>query len=53
MAKIIINIKDNKQDKEKSTVTINVQGMDKASDGEKSTLSMVYNKICETLKSLK
>lgn len=52
MAKIVIDIKDNKDNKEKSTVRIKVQGTDKASDTEKSTTAMIYNKICETLKSL-
>lgn len=52
MAKVVIEIKDSKQDKEKSTVTIKMQGIDKATDTEKSTSSMIYNKVCETLKSL-
>lgn len=52
MAKVVIDIKDNKDDKEKSTVTIKIQGLDKASDTEKSTTSMIYNKVCEVLKSL-
>lgn len=52
MAKVIIEIKDSKEDKEKSTVQIKVSGIDKATDTEKSTTSMIYNKICETLKSL-
>lgn len=52
MAKVVIDIKDNKEDKEKSTVTIKIQGLDKASDTEKGTASMVYNKVCEVLKSL-
>lgn len=54
MAKIVIEIKDNKQDKEKSQVTIKIdkKSIEKASDTEKSTTSMIYNKVCETLKSL-
>lgn len=52
MAKIIIEIKDNKENKEKSTVSLKTQGVEKASDTEKSTTAMIYNKICETLKSL-
>lgn len=53
MAKVVINVKDNKEDKEKSIVEISVQGIDKASDTEKATVSMIYNKVCETLKNLK
>lgn len=54
MAKIVIEIKDNKQDKEKSQVSIKIdkKSIEKASDTEKGTTSMIYNKICETLKSL-
>ena len=52
MAKVVIDIKDNKDDKEKSTVTIKIQGLDKASDTEKNTTGMIYNKVCEVLKSL-
>lgn len=54
MAKIVIEIKDNKQDKEKSQVSIKIdkKSIEKASDSEKGTTSMIYNKVCETLKSL-
>ena len=52
MAKIIIEVKDNKDNKDKSTVRIKVQGTEKATDTEKSTTAMIYNKVCETLKSL-
>ena len=47
MAKVVIDVKDSKADKEKSTVTIKVQGIDKATE-----TGMVYNKVCEVLKSL-
>lgn len=52
MAKVVIEIKDNKDDKEKSIVKINIKGLDKATDTEKGTTSMIYNKVCEVLKSL-
>ena len=52
MAKVVVEIKDNKENKEKATVSIKVQGIEKATDTEKGTTSMIYNKICETLKSL-
>lgn len=53
MAKIVIEVKDNKQDKEKSTVQVKIQGIDKATDTEKGTTGMIYNKVCEVLKNLK
>ena len=52
MAKVIIEIKDSKEDKEKSTVILKVQGMDKATETEKSTTGMIYNKVSEALKNL-
>lgn len=52
MAKVVVEVKDNKENKEKATVSIKVQGIEKATDTEKGTTSMIYNKICETLKSL-
>jgi len=52
MAKVIVEVKDSKDNKEKSTVVIKVSGIEKASDTEKSTTAMIYNKVCETLKSL-
>ena len=52
MAKVIINVKDKKDDKEKATVTITIQGIEKASETEKGTTGMIYNKVCEVLKSL-
>lgn len=52
MAKIVIEVKDNKEDKEKSTVTIKIQGIEKATDTEKNTTGMIYNKVCEVLKKL-
>lgn len=51
MAKVVIEIKDKKTDKDKATVTIKVQGIEKASDGEKGTTSMIFNKVCEVLKN--
>lgn len=52
MAKVVIDIKDNKEDKEKSTVIIKIQGIEKATDTEKNTTGMIYNKVCEVLKNL-
>lgn len=54
MAKIVIEIKDNKENKEKSQVSIKIdkKSIEKATDTEKNTTGMIYNKVCETLKSL-
>lgn len=54
MAKIVIEVKDNKQDKEKSQVNIKIdkKSIEKASDTEKGTTAMIYNKVCETLNTL-
>lgn len=52
MAKVVIEIKDNKEDKEKSVVKIKMQGLDKATETEKGTTALIYNKVCETLRSL-
>lgn len=52
MAKIVIDVKDNKENNEKSTVQIKIQGIEKATDTEKGTASMIYNKVCEVLKNL-
>lgn len=52
MAKVVVEIKDSKQDKEKATVTISIKNIEKATDTEKATASMIYNKVCETLKNL-
>ena len=52
MAKVVIEIKDKKDNKEKSTIKIKMQGIDKASDTEKNMTAMIYNKTCEMLKSL-
>ena len=52
MAKVIITVKDKKDDKEKATVKITVQGIEKATETEKGTTGMIYNKVCEVLKSL-
>lgn len=54
MAKVVIEIKDKKDDKEKSNVVIKIdqKSLVKATDTEKSTTSMIYNKVCEVLKML-
>lgn len=52
MSKVVIEIKDKKDDKEKATVTIKIQGIEKASETEKGTTGMIYNKVCEVLKNL-
>lgn len=53
MAKIIIEIKDKKDNKEETNVEMKIQGYEKASDTEKNTVAMVYNVIDKSLKDLK
>lgn len=52
MTKVVIEIKDKKDNDKESTVTIKMQGIDKASDTEKSTTSMIYNTVCESIRNL-
>lgn len=52
MSKVVIEVKDSREDKEKAKVTIKIAGLEKASETEKGTTAMIYNKVCETLKSL-
>lgn len=54
MAKIKIEIKDKKDEEDKSSVSIKIdqKSLEKATETEKNTTATVYNKICEVLKSL-
>ncbi len=54
MAKVVIEIKDNKENQEKSQVTVKIdkRSIEKATETEKNIAAMIYNKVCETLKSL-
>ena len=52
LTKVVIEIKDKKDNDKESTVTIKMQGIDKASDTEKSTTSMIYNTVCESIRNL-
>lgn len=52
MAKITIEIKDNKENPEKSIVTLKVTGQEKASDTENKSLATIYNCVCNALKNL-
>ena len=53
MTKVIIEIKDKKDNDKESTVTIKTTGIEKASDSEKSTTAMIYNTVCESIRNLK
>ena len=53
MAKIIIEIKDKKDNKNETSVEMKMQGYDKASDTEKNTTAMVWNVVDKSLKDLK
>ena len=52
MSKVVIEVKDSREDKEKAKVTIKIAGLHKASETEKGSTAMIYNKVCETLKTL-
>ena len=52
MAKVVVEVKDKVDDKEKAIVTIKMRGIKNATDTEKNTSAMIYNKVCEVLKSL-
>lgn len=55
MLKIIVEIKENKQDNgETSNVTLKaMNNLDKATENEKATGNVVYNTIAEALNNLK
>lgn len=57
MTKVIITIKDKTNEGSdvpiESTVEIKMQGLEKASDTEKSTTAMIYNTVCESIRNLK
>lgn len=49
--KVIINVKEKKDDPEHCTAKITIQGFDKATEKEKIASSNVYNKVCEILQN--
>lgn len=52
MAKVVIEIKDKKENKDESTCTIKMQGLEKASETEKNTTAMIYNTVVEAVRNL-
>ncbi len=52
MTKVIIEIKDKKDDTNSCNVEIKMQGYDKGNDNEKQMTAVIYNTVCETLKNL-
>ena len=53
MTKVIIEIKDKKDDTESCNVEIKMQGYDKGTQNEKTITAVVYNAVSETIKDLK
>lgn len=49
MIKVVVEIKEKKDDNEHCNANIKVQGIEKATEKEKIAGSNVYNKICEVL----
>lgn len=53
MTKVIIEIKDKKDDTNSCNVEIKMQGYDKGNKNEQSITAVVYNAVAETIKNLK
>lgn len=53
MTKIIIEIKDKKDNKLETNVEMKIQGYEKATETEKNTSAMVWNVVDKALKDLK
>lgn len=52
MIKVVVEIKEKKDDAEHCNANINIKGVDKATEKEKIAGSNVYNKICEMLENI-
>lgn len=52
MTKVVIEIKDKKDDTNSCKVEIKMQGYDKGNDNEKQMTAVIYNTVCEALKNL-
>jgi len=52
MIKVIVEIKEKKDDTEHCNANVKIQGIQKASEKEKIAGSNVYNKICEVLQNI-
>lgn len=52
MTKVIIEIKDKKDDTNACNVEIKMQGYEKGNDNEKGVTATVYNTVCKALKEL-
>lgn len=53
MTKVIIEIKDKKDDTDSCNVEIKMQGYDKGTKNEKDITAVVYNAVNETITNLK
>ena len=53
MTKVIIEIKDKKDDTESCNVEIKMQGYDKANKNEQTMTAVIFNAVSKTIKNLK
>lgn len=52
MTKVVIEIKDKKDNTNSCKVEIKMQGYDKGNDNEKQMTAVIYNTVCKALKDL-
>lgn len=53
MTKVIIEIKDKKDDTDSCNVKITTSGYDKGTKGEQTMTAVIYNAVNETIQNLK
>lgn len=52
MTKVLIEIKDKKDDTNSCNVEIKTQGYNKGNDNEKQMTAVIYNTVCKAVKDL-
>lgn len=52
MTKVIIEIKDKKEDTDSCNIKITTSGYDKGTKGEQTMTAVIYNAVNETIKNL-
>ena len=52
MTKVIIEIKDKKDDTDSCNIKITTSGYDKGTKGEQTITAVIYNAVNETIKNL-
>ena len=52
MTKVVVDIKDKKDNTNDCTVSIKPQGLDKGTENEKQMPAIIYNAVCEAIKNL-